>query len=170
LRNYPNGAKAKNVTLSCDQPIRLRCRVPQELRVLSILTDAALTAYIEQIGRVVLMYLKKAILVSGDFTKALQQVKSGDFVYMDPPFSITTHRMFNEYDATSFDAEQLKQLRREMEQLAERKIKFLVSYANSAEAKVLRKGFKSKTVAVRRNISGFAAARKQSAELLIWNY
>ena len=113
--------------------------------------------------------LTKARLATGDFTNSLKLVKRGDFVYMDPPFSITSHRMFNEYDASLFDALQLGQLRAEMDKLARRKIKFLVSYADSAEARVLCKGFKSRTVAVRRNISGFAATRAQSLELLIWS-
>lgn len=113
--------------------------------------------------------LKRARLVTGDFTNSLKCVKRGDFVYMDPPFSITSHRMFSEYDASVFDAVQLEQLRGEMEKLARRKIKFLVSYADSIEARVLSRGFKSRTVAVRRNISGFAATRAQSRELLIWS-
>jgi DNA adenine methylase len=113
--------------------------------------------------------LKNACLATADFTTSLKQVKRGDFVYMDPPFSITSHRMFNEYDASVFQTAQLEQLREEMEKLSHRKIKFLVSYADSAEARFLYRGFKSKTVTVRRNISGFAATRAQSRELLIWN-
>ncbi|MFZ3373961.1 MAG: Dam family site-specific DNA-(adenine-N6)-methyltransferase, partial [Chthoniobacterales bacterium] len=113
--------------------------------------------------------LKKAKLVTGDFTKSLQHALPGDFVYMDPPFSITARRMFNEYDATSFDADQVKKLREEMEKLADCKIKFLVSYAESAEASILRKGFKSKSVGVRRNIAGFAANRRTADETLIYN-
>jgi DNA adenine methylase len=113
--------------------------------------------------------LKNATLIRGDFTKLLQKVKAGDFVYMDPPFSITERRMFSEYDATSFDGEQLKQLRAEMEKLADRKIRFLVSYADSDEANILRKGFKFRKVAVRRNIAGFAANRRTAGETLIYN-
>ncbi|HZR78150.1 MAG TPA: Dam family site-specific DNA-(adenine-N6)-methyltransferase, partial [Chthoniobacterales bacterium] len=90
--------------------------------------------------------LKKARLVRGDFTNSLKKVKRGDFVYMDPPFSITSHRMFNEYDASVFATAQLEQLRHEMEKLARRNIKFLVSYADSAEARLLRRGFKSTSV------------------------
>jgi DNA adenine methylase len=113
--------------------------------------------------------LKKATLFHGDFAKLLQKVESGDFVYMDPPFAIRARRMFNEYDATAFHAEQLKQLREEIEKLADRKIKFLVSYADSDEAKILRKGFKFKRVDVRRNIAGFAADRRTADETLIYN-
>jgi DNA adenine methylase len=113
--------------------------------------------------------LKGARLLAGDFTKVLAQVQIGDFVYMDPPFSITARRMFNEYDASAFGLDQLVALRKAMENFADRKVKFLVSYAESAEAELLRRGFKSTTVSVRRNISGFAAHRARSTEILIYN-
>ncbi len=93
----------------------------------------------------------------------------GDFVYMDPPFSITAHRMFNEYNATLFGHERLKQLRQEMEKLADHKIKFLVSYARSDEAELLGRGFHSCRVPVRRNIAGFSANRRTADEMLIYN-
>src|SRR5216683_17251 len=32
--------------------------------------------------------LKRATLINGDFEKVLDRVKPGDFVYMDPPFSV----------------------------------------------------------------------------------
>jgi DNA adenine methylase len=114
--------------------------------------------------------LKKARLISGDFTKSLKHVQRGDFVYIDPPFSITSHRMFNEYDASTFDAIQLEQLRDEMEKLARRKIKFLVSYADSDEAKILGKAFNFLKVAVRRNVAGFGSDRRTADEILIYNY
>ena len=113
--------------------------------------------------------LKKAKLMTSDFTETLERVEPGDFVYMDPPFSIAERRMFKEYHAACFDPEQVKRLRAEMEKLADRKIKFLVSYAESDEAKILRTGFKFKTIAVRRNIAGFAADRRTANETLIYN-
>jgi DNA adenine methylase len=122
-----------------------------------------------EVLRAASMALNKARLVTGDFTKSLQYAEPGDFVYLDPPFSITAHRMFNEYHATQFDVERLKRLRIEMEKLADRNIRFLVSYADSDEATTLRRGFKFKTVAVRRNVAGFAANRRTAKEALIYN-
>jgi DNA adenine methylase len=113
--------------------------------------------------------LTNAQLIAADFTALLKQVNRRDFIYMDPPFSITAHRMFNEYDATIFDDRQLKRLRLEMESLADRKIKFLVSYADSDEAVILRKGFKFRKVAVRRHIAGFGPNRRTASETLIYN-
>jgi DNA adenine methylase len=113
--------------------------------------------------------LKKANLLTGDFTRALQEVQPGDFVYMDPPFSITARRMFNEYDATAFDVQRVKQLRVELEKLADSGIKFLVSYADSDEADFLKNGFRSVKVPVRRNIAGFARNRRVAQEVLIFS-
>ena len=48
-------------------------------------------------------------------------------------------------------------------------ISFLVSYAESDEADVLKKGFSYETIPVRRNVAGFAAHRAVTNELLISN-
>ena len=111
--------------------------------------------------------LKKATLVAGDFEKVLAKIKVGDFVYMDPPFSVKARRVFNEYDKSIFSFEDVKRLRGWMENLASRNISFLVSYAESDEADFLKKGFHTDVVSVRRNIAGFTDNRTRSNELLI---
>jgi DNA adenine methylase len=113
--------------------------------------------------------LESAKLIRGDFEKIISRTEPGDFVYMDPPFAVRNRRVFNEYNATSFSFEDLKRLRACMDNLAFRKIKFVVSYAQSEEAELLIKGFDHVTVAVRRNISGFAASRRRSKEVLVFN-
>lgn len=111
--------------------------------------------------------LKNAELVAGSFELVLEKVRSGDFVYMDPPFSVGSRRVFNEYAATNFDAESLNRLRSWMEKLANKGIHFLVSYAECEEAEILQKGFYKQIVSVKRNISGFVANRSRSTEVLI---
>jgi len=111
--------------------------------------------------------LRKADLVAGDFSRVLKRVRSGDFVYMDPPFSVRSRRVFNEYDRSIFDPDDLKRLRNWMERLANKKIHFLVSYADCAEARMLRKDFTAEFVAVRRYIAGFTGNRVQEREVLI---
>jgi len=111
--------------------------------------------------------LRRASLKIGDFEKTLEHVRPGDFVYMDPPFSIRNHRVFKEYDPSVFNLEDVKRLRRTMEALADSKIAFVVSYLKSDEADLLRRGFDSCSVAVRRNISGFLGSRTICRELLI---
>jgi len=113
--------------------------------------------------------LQKADLVTGGFEKTLEKVVSGDFVYLDPPFSVKAKRTFNEYDATVFSQDQLKLLREWMIKLDRKNISFLVSYADSEEGNFLSKSFYKETVQVRRNIAGFAANRRKAFEILISN-
>lgn len=113
--------------------------------------------------------LENAVLLSGSFEKTLELVKQGDFVYMDPPFNVRARRVFNEYDPSTFTSGQVQVLRQWLERLDTSEISFLVSYAESQEADLLRQGFNSQEVTVRRNISGFAAKRRKARELLITN-
>jgi DNA adenine methylase len=113
--------------------------------------------------------LMKTRLVAGDFEQVLRQAKKGDFVYMDPPFAVGARRVFNEYHPDTFGGEDINRLRLWMEKLDKRGISFLVSYAESAEADLLAKGFTRRHVSVRRNIAGFAADRSDSHEILISN-
>ncbi len=113
--------------------------------------------------------LKVASLIAGSFEETLEKVKFGDFVYMDPSYSVKAKRTFNEYDASIFSQDQLRLLREWMLHLDEKNIPFLVSYAESEEGNMLRNGFYSETVSVRRNVAGFVANRRHANELLISN-
>jgi DNA adenine methylase len=113
--------------------------------------------------------LRRAVLVRGDFEKVLRRVKSGDFVYLDPPFSVDSRRVFREYDPSQFDFGSILRLRVCLEELAAIKVKFLVSYALCREARFLARGFKTRIVRVRRNVAGFAKHRRYARELLIFN-
>jgi DNA adenine methylase len=113
--------------------------------------------------------LRTAKLINGDFEKVLKHAKKGDLVYMDPPFAVRARRVFREYDPSTFTCIDIARLRSWMERLNSAGVDFVVSYAESDEADVLRKGFSYETVPVRRNIAGFAAHRTWTNELLISN-
>jgi DNA adenine methylase len=113
--------------------------------------------------------LRTARFVRGDFEEVLKLAKRGDLVYMDPPFAVRARRVFRQYDPSTFTCDDITRLRSWMERLDAQRIDFVVSYAESDEADVLKKGFFHRTVAVRRNIAGFAAHRSVSNELLISN-
>jgi len=115
------------------------------------------------------MRLMKTRLIAGDFERVLQHARKGDFVYMDPPFAVQARRVFNEYDPDTFRTEDIGRLRLWMEKLDRKGISFLVSYAESAEARILAAGFDCRRVLVKRNIAGFAADRSDSIEILISN-
>ncbi|HEY6764029.1 MAG TPA: Dam family site-specific DNA-(adenine-N6)-methyltransferase [Candidatus Sulfotelmatobacter sp.] len=113
--------------------------------------------------------LRNARLVNGDFEKVLKHAVKGDLVYMDPPYAVRAQRIFREYDPSTFTHTDITRLRGWMEKLSAAGINFVVSYAESDEADVLRKGFTYEVVTVRRHIAGFAAHRALSNELLITN-
>ncbi len=119
--------------------------------------------------RVCSQALRHVTLLTGDFEVALERAQRGDFVYMDPPYAVSTRRVFHEYDCKSFSSPDVVRVRRCMEQMARKGVSFVVSYAESPEAKMLRKGFSFETARVRRNIAGFTSERKYSTEILIWN-
>lgn len=113
--------------------------------------------------------LRRARFVNGDFENVLKHAERGDLVYMDPPFAVRARRVFREYDPSTFTHEDITRLRSWMERLNAARINFVVSYAESDEADVLRKNFSYETVSVRRHIAGFAAHRALTNELLISN-
>jgi DNA adenine methylase len=111
--------------------------------------------------------LTGAVLVPGDFQRVVARAAKGDFVYMDPPFSTASRRVFTEYDKSGFCPSDIKRLRAAVCSLANRGVSFLVSYVESPEAEYLAKGFDTKTVRVKRSIAGFTGAREHSPEVLI---
>lgn len=122
----------------------------------------------ETLKRISLL-LKRATLINEDFEKVLDRVTHGDFVYMDPPFSVCDRRVFKEYGSKVFGWKDIIRLRKRLVGLAEGRIPFVVSYIRSEEAEYLAKGFKVSSVSVRRNISGFLESRVKCQELLISN-
>jgi DNA adenine methylase len=113
--------------------------------------------------------LRYARFVNGDFENVLKQATAGDLVYIDPPYAVRARRIFREYDPSTFTYKDIGRLRKWMEVLDSSKVDFVVSYAESDEADLLRKGFAHKVVSVRRHIAGFAAHRALSNEVLITN-
>ena len=114
--------------------------------------------------------LRKAELVNADFETTLKRVKTGDFVYLDPPFSVENTRVFIDYGPSKFSVIDIQRLKSKMEMLDKKRIKFLVSYLDSPEAILLEKGFRSQRASVRRSIAGFATNRRKSEEVLISNF
>ena len=113
--------------------------------------------------------LNRATIVCSDFAKTLENAKEDDFVYLDPPFSVADKRVFREYDSEDFNGADLERLRECIENLDNAGVKFVLSYDDSKEGKVLAEGFESRRVTTRRNIAGFSGSRRRATELLIHN-
>jgi DNA adenine methylase len=114
--------------------------------------------------------LTRADLRACSFEVCLGNVQAGDFVYLDPPYSIASRRVFNEYSNANFGPSQLLQLKGELARIDKLGIPFLVSYGYSREALELGRSFKTLEIVVQRQIAGFAGDRKKSRELIITNF
>lgn len=113
--------------------------------------------------------LKRALLVSGDFSTTLNFVKESDFVYLDPPYAVLSRRIFREYGAKAFDSHDIPRFSQGLKQIVAKGADFIVSYADSREARDLAKFWYSTKFPVRRHVAGFAGDRRQAYEWLISN-
>lgn len=110
-------------------------------------------------------------LIWNDFEPVvLSQVQSDDFVYFDPPYAVSSRRVFREYGANSFSVKDLNRLSLTLRKIDARGAKFLISYAYSTEGLDTFSEWNTQKLFVQRNISGFAAHRRRTAELIITNY
>ena len=57
--------------------------------------------------------LRRAELVPGDFEAVLARTQPGDFVYLDPPFSVRGRRVFREYGPSVFGQDDVEHLKLE---------------------------------------------------------
>jgi DNA adenine methylase len=113
--------------------------------------------------------LRKATLVAGDFIKTVERVKAGDFVYLDPPYAVTSRRIFREYGKKTFDTADIPRFSESLGAIVRQDADFLVSYADCAEARALALRWYSARLPIKRHIAGFAGDRKKAYEWLISN-
>jgi DNA adenine methylase len=113
--------------------------------------------------------LANAELVSGDFQDTLSRVERGDFVYLDPPYAVTSRRVFRQYGKKPFHTDDVERLSIELQRIHKLGAHFVVSYADCREARTLAKDWNSQKVLVRRHIAGFSDHRTRSFEWMIYN-
>jgi DNA adenine methylase len=108
-------------------------------------------------------------LVAGDFEATLANVAPGDFVYLDPPYAVTSRRLFREYGKKSFGTDDVERLSAELQRIHRIGAHFVVSYADCREARALADNWNSQKFLVQRHIAGFSDHRTRSFEWLIYN-
>ena len=77
--------------------------------------------------------LRQAKIVCADFSETISEVKSDDFVYLDPPYSVSERRVFRQYDSADFCDIDLVRLRECLVNLDGKGTRFLLSYDDSEE-------------------------------------
>lgn len=113
--------------------------------------------------------LQRATVLHGDFESTLAHAGRGDFVYLDPPYVVSSRRVFREYMPGSFCADDLVRLRELLSDLERRGASFVITYADSPEARRLLRHWQPRRIRTRRNIAGFASDRRVTYELLATN-
>src|SRR5690606_9551107 len=115
--------------------------------------------------------LRRAELVHGDFEAVvLENVSAGDFVYLDPPYAVSNRRIFRQYNAAEFGVDDVRRLASLLKEIDRRGARFVVSYAQSPETKVIASGWKVSRTMAQRNVAGFAEHRRKAVEVQITNF
>lgn len=116
---------------------------------------------------------KNVKIYNFDYSKFLNIMKEGDFVYLDPPYdSNDLPPSFTKYNSSDFGRNDQIKLRDFCLELNNRKIKFMISNHSTDFIKSLysSKGFKITEILARRNINSNGNKRTSVSEVLIKNY
>lgn len=113
--------------------------------------------------------LTGATLICADFAETIDQVREGDFVYLDPPYWVRGRRRINQYGPNTFYHRDLARLDQALKTIDQRGAHFLLSYEDSEEANQIAGAWHMAKVPVRRNVAGFAKHRRVELELVATN-
>src|SRR5207302_4226439 len=119
--------------------------------------------------RAVAQSLRHAQIQCCDFAIVLNQVRAGDFVYLDPPFTVENRRIFRQYGPSTFGINDLHRLAKLLDTIHSKGATFVVSYALSAESLQTFSKWHVRRVRIQRNISGFAKHRRIATEIIVSN-
>lgn len=115
--------------------------------------------------------LSNATLLTGGYRESLVAARSGDFVYLDPPyFPVSEFSDFRRYSDAPFDDDNHRELAQVFEELSMRGCKVMLS--NSAVPAVfdLYSDFRIARVRARRNISSAGQGRGFIDEVVVTNF
>jgi DNA adenine methylase len=113
--------------------------------------------------------LRRATIMKADFEATVSLAGEGDFIYLDPPYVVSSRRVFREYLPESFSARDLSRLEELLRELDRKGASFVITYGDSPEARKLLRKWVPRRIRTRRNIAGFASDRRVSYELLATN-
>jgi len=115
--------------------------------------------------------LRRVSIRCGDFESVCRdEVAKGDLVYLDPPYYVTSRRVFREYSSQPFSEVDLNRLTELLVEIDSRGALFLLSYPDCTLIRNLAKFWRTSRIRVMRSISGKLSSRGYARELLIRNY
>ena len=108
---------------------------------------------------------------TGDYSRALENVKKGAFVYLDPPYDpVSPTANFTGYTKSGFGKEEQIRLREVCDELNCKGIKFMMSNSATDFIKEQYKNYNMIVVRAKRTINSNAEKRGQVDEVVIRNY
>ena len=115
--------------------------------------------------------IKDVVLETQSFEESLLNVQDGDFVFLDPPYTVAHNQNgFIKYNQKIFSWEDQMRLKEQVEILVERDITFIMTNANHSSIRDLYTGIGRKEVISRYSVvGGKNAKRKNYTEILITN-
>lgn len=115
-------------------------------------------------------HMAKADIVEGDFEMTLENCRSGDFVYLDPPYS-ESMRFRGEYSYKgAFSSDDEDRLILACERLTSIGVNVLVSFKRKESLANRLVGWQILHTRARRSVAGFAHARGFADEMICRNY
>jgi len=117
--------------------------------------------------------LKNTQLISCDFEEIISRARKGDFLYIDPPYTVKhNNNNFVKYNERIFSWSDQERLAKSLSKASARGVKFLLSNANNlCVAQLYRKNkwiyFKVERHSV---LASEASKRKKTSELVVMNY
>ena len=109
-------------------------------------------------------------ILHGDFERACETVRSGDFVYFDSPYvPVSETANFTDYTKDGFSYEDHKRLASLFRELDKRGAMIMLSNHNVPLVHELYDGFQIEEISVRRAINS-DASKRVGKEVIITNY
>jgi len=115
--------------------------------------------------------LEGAKIDSHGFQFALEQVKRGDVVYLDPPYvPVSKTANFVSYGKAGFTGADQAALEHVCKKLNERGCKFVLSNSDCEETRTLYRKWNVQSVQARRNVNSVGSKRGAVGELVVTNF
>ena len=111
----------------------------------------------------------KVLFKYASYTSVLKSVKSGDFVYLDPPYYPINITSFVKYQKNSFTLDDHEELNKFCNTLTNKKIKFLMSNSYTKYNMKMYKNYKIKKILCKRRIHS-KKPESTEYEIFISNY
>ena len=115
--------------------------------------------------------LQKTEIKNADFSKILNYIQKGDFVYFDPPYvPLNETSSFTSYTKDGFDIDMQFKLRDICDELDSMGVKFMLSNSDTKLVNELYANYEIKKVFASRQINANPNGRGKITEVLVKNY